>query len=74
MPETVPAWKFWHPLPFWQVLVVAFALEIVCTIPVVALREGLGVGIPTWVGAAIGGGLMVVVIRAIAQRRLTSTK
>ncbi len=51
--EGVPAWKFWHPLPVWQVFVVFFIAQIVVAIPVVFVREVLGIGLPT---ASIGGG------------------
>ena len=68
-----PAWKFWHPLPFWQVLLVALACQLVCTIPVVALQELAGIRLNgAGVGAA-GGFLMVVVIRALAKRKLERT-
>lgn len=70
--ETVPAWKFWHPLPFWQVLVIGFVAQLVCTIPVVLLREGLGVPIPAWAGSGLGGGLMFVGVRAMARRKLSA--
>lgn len=70
--ETVPAWKFWHPLPLWQVFAIGLVLQIVCTVPVVALREGLGLGVPTWVGSGLAGGLLFVAVRAMARRRLAS--
>ena len=70
--ETVPAWKFWHPLPFWQVIAIGFVAQLVCTLPVVFLREGLGLGIPAWVGSGLGGGLMFVAVRAMAQRKLSA--
>ncbi|MBL8719310.1 MAG: hypothetical protein JNL79_25210 [Myxococcales bacterium] len=50
-------------------IVIALVLQIVCMVPVVLLREGLRVPLPPWVGSAIAGGLMFVVIRAVVQRR-----
>jgi hypothetical protein len=47
-----PVWAFWWPLPFWKVLVIFAATNVVMTFIVVALRELLGLNVP---GAAAGG-------------------
>lgn len=70
MTESIPAWKFWHPLPLWQVFAIGFVAQLACIIPIVALREGLGLGIPEWVGSGLGGLLMYAGVRLLAQRKL----
>lgn len=70
MSESIPAWKFWHPLPFWQVIAIAFVAQLACIIPIVALREGLGIGVPEWIGSGLGGLVMYGAVRAMAQRKL----
>ena len=69
MSEPVPAWKFWHPLPFWQVIVIAFVTQLASIFPAVALREGLGLQFPIWIANGAAGALMVVAVRAAAARR-----
>jgi hypothetical protein len=61
--------KFWQPLPFWQVIVAFVLTQLACVFGVVALREGLGLGVPVWVGSGLGGMLGVVVVSALAKRR-----
>lgn len=73
MSETVPPWKFWHPLPFWQVIAIAFATQIVTTIPIVALRELGGLDLDTAIGGGVGGLLMFFVVRWFARRRLAAS-
>ena len=34
-----PAWKFWHPLPFWHVIVVLLITNVVAALLIVGLRE-----------------------------------
>jgi len=72
MSAPVPAWKFWHPLPFWQAVVIAFVAQLLGILPIVALREGLGIGVPVWVGNGLGGLLMWFGVRAFAQRKLAA--
>lgn len=70
MADPVPAWKFWHPLPFWQVLLIAVGAQFACIIPLVALQQLFGLQLN---GAAAGGGgglLMFFAVRALAQRKL----
>jgi hypothetical protein len=69
-PESVPTWKFWHPLPLWQVFVIALIAQLVCIMPIVALRELLGVRVPEWIASGAAGLLMFVVVRIMAQRKL----
>ncbi len=68
--EAVPAWKFWHPLPFWHVLVIFFIAQIVAAIPVVFVREVLGIGLPTATIGGAGGliGYLIVFNRAQKAR------
>lgn len=72
MTATVPPWKFWHPLPFWQVLVIGFVVQLVLVVPVEMLNGGLGLGIPVGVASGIAGVAMFVVIRMFAQRKLAA--
>lgn len=60
--EPVPPWKFWHPLPFWHVIVIFALTNIAMTFVVVALREGLGVHLPGGAVAGGAGGFLGVVI------------
>ncbi|MEZ4223646.1 MAG: hypothetical protein R3B13_22040 [Polyangiaceae bacterium] len=66
----VPAWKFWHPLPFWHVLVIFFIAQIVAAMPVVFVREALGIGLPTATIGGAGGlvGYFIVMRRAQKAR------
>jgi hypothetical protein len=74
MAEAVPPWKFWHPLPFWQVVVIAFVAQIVCIIPLVALNQLAGLAVPEWIASGIAGGVMFAAVRIFAQRRLAAGK
>ena len=52
----VPAWKFWHPLAFWKVLVAFTVANLGVTFVWVALREGAGVTVlPDWTLGGLGG-------------------
>jgi hypothetical protein len=68
MQEPVKPWKFWHPLPFWQVALCFLVAQLVPTFLVVALREGLGWPIPPWVPSGIGGVLGVLSVQVLARR------
>lgn len=72
MSETVPAWKFWHPLPFWHVIAIGFVTQIIATIPVIALRELAGLDLDGAIGGGLGGLLMFLVVRWLARRRLAA--
>lgn len=74
MNDPVPAWKFWHPLPLWQVLSIGLVLQIVCVVPLELVAGGLGLSIPSWIGSGIAGGLMYVVVRYFASRRLEAER
>ena len=60
MKETIPSWKFWHPVPFWQVLVLWVVAVVVGNLFVVFLREVLHLGVPTAAGGLVGGLLGVL--------------
>jgi hypothetical protein len=70
MTDSVPTWKFWHPVPFWQVVVMALVAQLVGTAFIVTLREGAGLPIPEWIAGGLGGLLMVIGVRLRAQRLL----
>jgi hypothetical protein len=69
MTAPVPTWKFWHPLPFWQVIAVGFVLQFIFVVPLAMLEGGMHLGIPVWIGNGIAGGLMYPSVRYLAQRR-----
>jgi hypothetical protein len=62
------AWP-WYPLSIWTVLLVFFITNILCMVIVVALREGLGLGIP--LAAAGGGGAVaaLLIIGGMVRKR-----
>lgn len=60
---------FWHPLTFWQVLLWFLLASLIGNLAIVALREGLGLGIPGWVGGGVGGPLGVLFVTAAANRK-----
>ena len=68
MSDVVPAWKFWHPLPLWKALLVGALLQLVLVVPLEMLNGGLHLGIPTWIGTGIAGGLLFPIVRWLANR------
>lgn len=50
-PAPVPAWKFWHPMPFWQVLLIYAATNIALSLLAAAVATLFAVP-----GPVIGGG------------------
>ena len=70
--EAPPTWKFWHPLPFWWVLVIATGAMILSFAAFAALSFITGIGVPPWVGGGVGGVAMVVAVRGAAARRLAA--
>jgi hypothetical protein len=69
MANPVPAWKFWHPLPFWHVILIFVATNVLCFAIVVALREGMGVQIPAGAGGGAGGLLGVLSVIGLAKKK-----
>lgn len=63
--------KFWHPVPFWQVLLLFLVGQIAAHLLVVGLREGAGIAIPF--GGPIAGGLGALLglamVQAVARKR-----
>lgn len=59
----VPAWKFWHPMPFWQVLVIYAVVTIVLSM----LAGGLATifSVP---GPIVGGGAALVAYLIVLGR------
>ncbi|MFO0548351.1 MAG: hypothetical protein U0271_08195 [Polyangiaceae bacterium] len=51
----VPRWKYWHPLPFWQVFVYFLVAGILANLFVAFLRNVLQLPIPAASGGGIGG-------------------
>jgi hypothetical protein len=72
MTPAVPDWKFWHPLPLWQVFVIGVVTQLVIVVPVEMLNGGLKLGIPIWIPSGIAGVVMYLAIRKFAQRKLAA--
>ncbi|MFT3709984.1 MAG: hypothetical protein QM817_20320 [Archangium sp.] len=65
----VPAWKFWHPLPFWQVLVIFLLVSLAFGLIAGGLGEA-GIHLP---GAGVSAGAsltsyLIVLARARSRR------
>jgi hypothetical protein len=63
---------FWYPLALWQVLLWFLLANVVGFVIVIALREGLKLDLPPWVGGGIGGMLGVFLVGAAARRKQKS--
>lgn len=66
---TPPVWKFYDPLPLWQVLLIFFGAQIAAIVLVVTLRMALNMAIPDWVSGGIGGAAAVAVTLVLAKKR-----
>ncbi|MDQ3036413.1 MAG: hypothetical protein M3Y87_28705 [Myxococcota bacterium] len=64
-----PAWKWWHPVRFWQVVLIFLVAQLIPTLLFVALREGLGMPIPHWPASGIGGAAGVLVVYQLALKK-----
>jgi hypothetical protein len=69
MTDSVPTWKYWHPLPFWKMIAIFFAAEIACVVPTLVLREAFGIPVPMWVAAGLAGGLGAMATSFLAKRQ-----
>lgn len=70
-PAAVPPWKFWHPLPFWKVVVTFVLANLVVTFVWVLLRHLLGVTfLPEWTIGGLGGLLGFAIVAAWRNRTL----
>ncbi len=70
MTESVPAWKWWHPVPFLHVIGIAFVAQIACILPLVALRTVTGWDIPVAGAGGAGGLVMFFWVRHLAKKKL----
>jgi hypothetical protein len=71
--QPTPSWKFWHPLPFWHVIVVLLVLNVGLQLLGVGLREGLGVTFFSGpLASGLAGGLGVWIILLLAEKRRAS--
>jgi hypothetical protein len=68
MNQTVPTWKFWHPVPFWQVVVVLLAAQIAAGLMVGVASLFVTVPFPGGISGGIGGMLGWLVILLLARR------
>ena len=72
MAQQHPNWMFWYPLPFWQMLLVLFAAQLVANLAFVVLRLGAGIDLPQWLAGGIGGAIGVGLIQGMARRKLAA--
>jgi hypothetical protein len=73
--NTVPNWKFWHPLAFWKVIAIFLVVDLLMMFSVVAVRELAGLAVPEWVGYGLGSGLAVTAVSLLVRRaRLKSAQ
>lgn len=73
MVDSVPAWKWWHPVPLLHVLGIGVVAQLLCIVPLVALRAVTGWDIPM-AGAGGGGGLIMFFwVRHLAKKRLAGS-
>ncbi len=71
----VASWKFWHPLPFWQMIVFLLVLNVLFQLLGVALREHLGLFFYTGgVAAGLAGGLGVGIVMYLARKRRSANE
>jgi hypothetical protein len=68
VPPTTPPARFWHPLPFWKALAIAFVAQVLGLLPFIALREVGKVALPWWVDSAVASVFMLAAIRWAAAR------
>ena len=63
-PSPTPAWKFWHPLPFWRAIAAFLIGSLLAAFVVVALREGAQIAAPTWLIGGLGAvvGLWILML------------
>jgi hypothetical protein len=72
MADKVPRWKWWYPVPFWKVLLISLAAQLLCIIPLVALRALTGWNFPMAGAAGAGGLLMFFWVRSVAKKTLAA--
>jgi hypothetical protein len=66
--------KFWDKLSIWKVLLVFLLANVGMQLIGVTLREGLGIGLVTPVGAAGAAGLLsVIIVSALARKNQQSS-
>ncbi len=65
-----PSWKFYHPLPLWQVIVILLVFSIGFQLLGVALREQMGVAFFTSsIASGCAGGFGVALILTLAKKK-----
>ena len=60
--EAPPNWKFWHPLPFWKVVLIFAVMNVAVTFAFVALDMGAGIKVPMGASGGVGGLLSVLTV------------
>ena len=76
--QPTPTWKFWHPLAFWQVILLLLVFNVGFQLIGVGLREGLGIGFFSGpLASGLTGGLSVaasmLVMKKVAKKRREAT-
>ena len=66
----VASWKIWHPLPFWQLIVILLVFTVGFQLLGVGLREHLGWSFFSGgVASVLAGGLGIGTVMFLAQKR-----
>ncbi len=66
--EAVPPWKFWHPIPIWQMFVILLIAQVTMQLAAVGLNEAVGLPWHDSIGAGVGGLVGYLAIRAWAGK------
>ena len=68
--QPVPNWKFWHPLPWWKMLLILLVFQMACQLTIAVIFTTMGWS-GEWVsalGGGLGGGLGVMTVQLLAKR------
>ncbi len=68
--QPVPAWRFWHPLRFWKVIVILLVFNVAFQLLGVGFREGLGLSFfTTGVASGLAGVLGIGTVFFLANKQ-----